>query len=129
MLDLPRHGAFGAVQCALKDNRMRRLFHSRHLAVIMGIAIFAILVISAASQYLYWTRFPDAESAPSGAPFVRATPKLLPHTAEAGTTTIEWDTGSRNPGELWIALNGVDFNRQGEGSRGTKDMPYVYPAC
>jgi len=110
---------------SLLTERGQRLLRSQRLGLVTGIAVLAALLVSFASQYLVWTEFREPAPESESPPYVRAHPAILPNTGPPQTTSVKWNTGDREDGQVWVALNGVDHAVFAQGRRGTRDAPFI----
>jgi len=65
------------------------------------------------------------QTGPGKGPFITAHPNPVPAGKGAGVTTIEWDTGSDEAGEVYVAVDGGEEKLFAEHARGSVAADWI----
>lgn len=79
------------------------------------------------TAFLFGTGCRPPANAPASAkaPHITARPNPVPSGAGAGVTTVEWDTGSDEPGGVYVVVDGGEEKLFAEQSRGSASADWI----
>ncbi len=95
------------------------------LVVILGFVLSACGASHHSTQAKNKNSSAEEAKVPNGAATIKADPNPVPPGGELGTTTITWDTGGNESGQVFVAKDDGPEKLFGTGASGSSEVKWI----
>ncbi len=107
------------------DPIIPRLGPAKVLAAALNSAVCCALILSLGAGC--GRSGTSASHSKKRSPIITAMPNPVPPGPGQGTTTVAWDTGDGEPGEVYVAVTNSEEKLFWRSAKGSRDAPWISP--